>query len=77
MTSTAYDERVASQPDAVQRLLDDDPVPALDASRPVVFSGIGTSPHACRVAAVRSRAELTALVANIADRPVVWPQTDY
>lgn len=55
MSSTAYDEHVASQADAVERLLDAGPVPALDPSRPVVLTGIGTSLHACRVAASWTR----------------------
>ncbi len=51
MRSFAYDEQVAGQADAVRRALDCPGVPALDPTRPVLFSGIGTSLHACRVAA--------------------------
>jgi glucosamine--fructose-6-phosphate aminotransferase (isomerizing) len=50
MTSAAFDRHVASQPIEVARLLDL-AVPELDRSRPLVFTGIGTSLHACRVAA--------------------------
>ncbi len=47
----ALDDQITSQPDAVRSLLDRPGVPALDPERPLVFSGIGTSLHACRVAA--------------------------
>jgi glucosamine--fructose-6-phosphate aminotransferase (isomerizing) len=46
----AFDEQIAAQPDAVAAALDQ-PVPTLDLARPIVFTGIGTSLHACRVAA--------------------------
>jgi glutamine---fructose-6-phosphate transaminase (isomerizing) len=46
----ALDDQIASQPDAVAGMLDTD-VPRLDARRPIVFTGIGTSLHAARVAA--------------------------
>ena len=46
-----YDRHVASQPAAIEALLAGPEVPRLDPARPVVFSGIGTSLHACRVAA--------------------------
>ena len=45
-----YDEQVAAQPDAVAAVLDRK-VPGLDSARRVVFAGLGTSLHACRVAA--------------------------
>lgn len=45
-----YDEQVAAQPDAVAAVLLRD-IPALDPLRPVIFAGLGTSLHACRVAA--------------------------
>ncbi|MFF9036884.1 SIS domain-containing protein [Streptomyces sp. NPDC014892] len=48
--SAAYDRHVASQPEAVAALLST-PVPVLDPARPLVFTGIGTSLHACRIAA--------------------------
>lgn len=54
MSGTAFAEHVAAQPDVVAQMLEAD-VPALDASRPIVFTGIGTSLHACRVAAAWSR----------------------
>jgi glutamine---fructose-6-phosphate transaminase (isomerizing) len=46
-----YDRHVASQPAAIEALLAGPEVPRLDPARPLVFSGIGTSLHACRVAA--------------------------
>ena len=55
----ALDDQIAAQPDAVRALLGRPDVPALDPERPLVFSGIGTSLHACRVAAAWV-AELTA-----------------
>jgi glucosamine--fructose-6-phosphate aminotransferase (isomerizing) len=45
-----YDEQLAAQPDAVAAVLQRE-VPALDPARPVIFAGLGTSLHACRVAA--------------------------
>ena len=46
----ALDDQIAAQPDEVARLLGGD-VPKLNAERPLVFTGIGTSLHAARVAA--------------------------
>ncbi len=46
----AFDEQIAAQPAAVEALLRVE-VPALDPARPIVLTGIGTSLHACRVAA--------------------------
>lgn len=46
----ALDDQIAAQPDAVADALTKD-VPKLDAQRPIVFTGIGTSLHAARVAA--------------------------
>ena len=46
-----YDEQVASQPQAVQAVLERAAPPRLDLSRPLLFAGLGTSLHACRVAA--------------------------
>lgn len=51
MRRFAFDEQVAGQADAVSRALDCPGIPALNPDRPVMFSGIGTSLHACRVAA--------------------------
>jgi glucosamine--fructose-6-phosphate aminotransferase (isomerizing) len=45
-----FEQQIGRQPEAVQALLDAD-VPQLDPQRPVVLTGIGTSLHACRVAA--------------------------
>ncbi len=51
MGSTAYRAQVASQPEAIAHALQHtDPV-ALDPQRPIVFTGVGTSLHACKVAA--------------------------
>src|SRR5215831_5575522 len=47
----AYDDQIAAQPAAVAALLGRSDVPALDPTRPVVLTGMGTSLHACRVAA--------------------------
>lgn len=47
----AYDDQVNSQPAAVRDVLARVDVPALDPRRPLVLTGIGTSFHACRVAA--------------------------
>ncbi|HEY6539225.1 MAG TPA: SIS domain-containing protein [Candidatus Dormibacteraeota bacterium] len=51
MTRFAFDDQVAGQADAVAQVLSSAEVPALDPSRPLIFSGVGTSLHACRVAA--------------------------
>src|SRR3989442_10293565 len=47
-----FDDQVASQPDAVAALLDARDVPRLDPARPLIFAGLGTSLHACFVAAM-------------------------
>ena len=47
----ALDEQIASQPEAVRNLLQRLEVPELNLQRPLIFTGIGTSLHACRVAA--------------------------
>ena len=46
----ALDDQIAAQPDEVARLLDVE-APGLSAERPLLFTGIGTSLHAARVAA--------------------------
>jgi glucosamine--fructose-6-phosphate aminotransferase (isomerizing) len=46
----ALDDQIVAQPAEVARLLDTE-VPRLNAERPLVFTGIGTSLHAARVAA--------------------------
>lgn len=51
MTGFQLDRHVAEQPEVIAALLDQDGVSALDAQRPIVFTGIGTSLHACRLAA--------------------------
>jgi glucosamine--fructose-6-phosphate aminotransferase (isomerizing) len=51
MTKFAFDDQVASQAQAVAEALRSVEVPLLDRGRPILFTGIGTSLHACRVAA--------------------------
>lgn len=51
MTHFAFDDQVAGQAQAVADVLRSEEVPALDPARPLLFSGIGTSLHACRIAA--------------------------
>jgi glucosamine--fructose-6-phosphate aminotransferase (isomerizing) len=46
----ALDDQIAAQPDTVAEIIGRD-MPRLDARKPVVFAGIGTSLHAARVAA--------------------------
>jgi glucosamine--fructose-6-phosphate aminotransferase (isomerizing) len=46
-----FDEQIASQPDAVAAVLQRPEPPAVDATQPLMFAGLGTSLHACRVAA--------------------------
>lgn len=46
----ALDDQIAAQPDAVAEIISRE-MPRLDACRPVVFAGIGTSLHAAQVAA--------------------------
>lgn len=45
-----FEEQISAQPASVEALLEAE-VPALDPLRPIVFTGIGTSLHACRIAA--------------------------
>ena len=47
----AFDDQIESQADAVGAALSASAVPRLDPTRPLLFSGVGTSLHACRVAA--------------------------
>lgn len=51
MKHFAFDDQIASQYDAVAKVLKTIDVPSLDPTRPVIFAGIGTSLHACKVAA--------------------------
>ena len=51
MTKFAFDDQVASQGAAVAETLSSVDAPLLDRDRPLLFTGIGTSLHACRVAA--------------------------
>jgi glucosamine--fructose-6-phosphate aminotransferase (isomerizing) len=54
MSDFTFDRHVAEQPDVVAALLDTE-LPALDPGRPIVFTGIGTSLHVCRIAAAWTR----------------------
>ena len=58
MTRFLLDDQIASQPEAVRDALRRTEPPQLDPERPLVFTGIGTSLHACRVAAAWT-AEIT------------------
>ncbi|MGZ2487177.1 glucosamine--fructose-6-phosphate aminotransferase (isomerizing) [Rhizobium pisi] len=51
MTQFAFDKQIASQAEAVKTALTTGEIPQLDPKRPVIFAGIGTSLHACKVAA--------------------------
>ncbi|HSK39393.1 MAG TPA: SIS domain-containing protein [Arenibaculum sp.] len=51
MSSFAYDQQLASMPSVIAGVLRKAQAPRLDPARPIVFSGIGTSLHAARVAA--------------------------
>jgi len=51
MPTFAYDAQIAAQPEAVRTALGRIEAPALDPGRPVILTGIGTSLHACRIAA--------------------------
>jgi glucosamine--fructose-6-phosphate aminotransferase (isomerizing) len=45
------DRQISSAPEALRSILDTIEVPALDPMRPIIFTGIGTSLHAAKVAA--------------------------
>lgn len=47
----SLDKQIISQADAIRSLMARISIPTLDIGRPFIFSGIGTSLHACRVAA--------------------------
>ncbi len=51
MTRFSFDDQVASEPQAVREVIERVEVPDLDPERPLLFTGIGTSLHACRIAA--------------------------
>lgn len=51
MGSIAYYAQISSQPAAVARVLAETRAPKLDPDRPIVFTGIGSSLHACMTAA--------------------------
>jgi len=59
-----FDEQIESQPDAVRAVLDRPPPPLLDRARPLIFAGLGTSLHACQVAAAWSGFPAVALDAH-------------
>ena len=73
----ALDEQIASQPQALRALFARIEVPALDPARPLIFSGIGTSLHACRVAAywctVLSHGALRPLVLHAHELALSFP----
>ena len=46
-----FDDQIASEPEAVRDVIKRIDVPSLDRGRPLLFTGIGTSLHVCRVAA--------------------------
>jgi len=50
MSEFAYDGQLAAIPSAVRHMLSGTELPRLDAARPIIFCGIGTSLHAARVA---------------------------
>ncbi|MBL0924006.1 MAG: SIS domain-containing protein [Sphingomonadaceae bacterium] len=51
MKTFAYDEQLASMPDVVAEVIARTDIPSLEPERPILFTGIGTSLHAARVAA--------------------------
>jgi glucosamine--fructose-6-phosphate aminotransferase (isomerizing) len=51
LSSIEFSRHVTEAPSVVEELLDEGDIPALDPERPLVLAGIGTSLHACRVAA--------------------------
>lgn len=51
MSSVAYHDQISSQPNAVARALEQTHPPALAVDRPIVFTGVGSSLHACMTAA--------------------------
>ncbi len=48
--STAYRSQILAQPDAVADALSRTKPPALNPDRPLLFTGVGSSLHACKVA---------------------------
>ncbi len=67
----AFDEQIESQPDAVQAVIDRPAPPRLDPSRPLLFAGLGTSLHACRVAAAWAGFPAAAIIDVPPDAQVV------
>jgi glutamine---fructose-6-phosphate transaminase (isomerizing) len=49
--STAYRRQILTQPEAVAKALSRTKPPLLSPDRPLVFTGVGSSRHACKVAA--------------------------
>jgi glutamine---fructose-6-phosphate transaminase (isomerizing) len=76
MTEFALDTQIASQPTSIRKVLKQQ-VPKLDAERPLILSGIGTSWHACWVAArwlfELSAGRIHALVLNAHDLALTAP----
>ena len=52
LSSIEFDRHVAAQPQVVADLLEHTRAPALAPDRPLLLTGIGTSLHACRIAAI-------------------------
>lgn len=67
MGSARYWSQVVSQPEAIARVLQGAPPPSLDAGRPLLFTGVGSSLHACKVAA----AWVTAVTGGRVRPPVI------
>jgi glutamine---fructose-6-phosphate transaminase (isomerizing) len=51
MKTFAYDQQLQTMPDVVMNLIANTDAPSLNPHRPIIFSGIGTSLHAAKVAA--------------------------
>lgn len=71
MPRFAYDDQLASIPAVVHEIIERTNIPSLDPARPIVFSGIGTSLHAARVAAdwisVLTKGQVRALAVDAHD----------
>jgi glucosamine--fructose-6-phosphate aminotransferase (isomerizing) len=80
MQATFYDRQIASIPEVIGAIVAQTTAPALDANRPLIFTGIGTSLHAARVAAnwvcALSRGEKRAFAVDAHDLGAgAWPVT--
>jgi glucosamine--fructose-6-phosphate aminotransferase (isomerizing) len=74
----ALDDQIAAQPDAVTQALTSQ-IPRLDGGRPIIFTGIGTSLHAARVAAawtwLVSAGRIRAAAVDAHDLALCYPVT--